>query len=474
MSERYNEQSGQTEQTEKARASTEQGREGPDSSVRQDRPDLNGKGGDSRPENAASYRTMELRPEDRLSEMPPRTLELRPEDMTRDAMRLTNYAENTQNAQSMQGTQSTQSTENTASGGMSGPNATSSPGRSEAPPVQTDDPRVKPPEQKPPEQKPPEQKPPEQKPPEKKGPDGRTDTDVRKELEKRTGKSYGELVVGLGKGPIDPAKISPRDVERELVNNGTLRPTTMDTKEPVVIDNVLTPHPYQPDRFVTEGRVGPESKIDADKAAGQQAVRDAATKGIAQAVAGTKPGAASEGLVKPAPEQRRYEPRPPTTYEPRQGAHHPEPPKWGGLGPQGPEKNSQLTAPRVVTGEIKTQNSADAAKDVALTKWAAQHPDTACVAVVTYDAHGNLSMDVYLAGGNQDLVWHNDNIGHVDPSQLPKEAYQSSAFGTKIEPAVTKYVGEYLGQHFQAKSGNATGPDFVPGRPVMKFNLMTK
>ncbi|MBW5425355.1 hypothetical protein GKQ77_27985 [Streptomyces sp. BG9H] len=475
MSERYNEQSGQTEQTEKAGAATEKGREGPDSSVRQDRPELNRSGGDSRPDTASSYRTLELRPEDRLSETPPRTLELRREDMTPDAVRLTNYAEKTQNTQSTEKTQSTQSTENVASGGgMSGPNATSSPGRSEAPPVQTDDPRVKPPEQKPPEQKPPEQKPPEQKPPEKKGADGRTDTDVRKELEKRTGKSYDELVVGLGKGPIDPAKVSPRDLERELVNNGTLRPITMDTKEPDVIDNVPTPHSYRPGWYFNDGRVGPESKIDADKAAGQQAVRDAVVQGIAQGIAGTRPGAASEGLVKPAPEQRRYEPRPPTTYEPRQGAYQPEPPKWGGKGPQGPENNSQLTVPRVVTGEIKTANSIEEARNKTLTEWAAQHPDKSCVAVVTYDAHGNLGMEVYLAGGNQDLVWRNDNIGHIDPSQLPKEAYQSSAFGTKIEAAVTKYVGEYLGQHFQAKSGSATGPDLVPGQSQMKFNLMTK
>ncbi|WP_030778187.1 hypothetical protein [Streptomyces sp. NRRL S-920] len=481
MSERDNEQ---TERTEQPKSPAEGARDGPDSSVRQDRPDLGtprdtgtlrdtGTPRDRLPEASPSFRTLEYRNEDRLAEKPPRTLELRKEDMASDAVAYVKYTEN-------------KGSENAAPGGMSGPNATSSPGRTEAAPVQTEDPRVtkpgdpaaqKPPEQKPPEQKPPEQKQPEQKQPEKpekKGADGRTDTDVRKELEKRTGKSYADLVVGLGRGPIDPSKVSPRDVERELVNNGTLRPITMDTKEPVVIDNVPTPHPYQPDRFVTEGRVGPESKIDAVKAAGEQAVRDAVVKGIAGGLAGARPGSASDGIVKPAPEQRRYEPRPPTTYEPRSGAYHPEPPKWGGKGPQGPENNSQLTVPRVVTGEIKTANSIEEGRNKTLTEWAAQHPDKSCVAVVSYDGHGNLGMEIYLAGGNQDLVWRNDNIGHIDPSKLPKEAYQSSAFGTKIEPAVAQYVGEYLGQHFQAKSGNATGPDLVPGQAQMRFNLMTK
>ncbi|QEV21088.1 hypothetical protein [Streptomyces alboniger] len=478
MSERDNEQ---TERTEQPKSPAEGARDGPDSSVRQDRPDLGtprdaGTHGTPRdagthgtapggsretdanrprlPEASPSYRTMEYRNEDRLAEKPPHTLELRKEDMTPDAVSYVKY---------------TGTTENTASGGMSGPNATSSPGRTEAAPVQTEDPRVAKPGE-PAAQKQAEK--PEK--PEKKGADGRTDTDVRKELEKKTGKSYNELVVGLGRGPIDPAKISPRDLERELVNNGTLRPILMDTKEPVVIDNVLTPDSYREQWFYNDGRVGPESKIDAAKAAGQQAVRDAVVQGIASGIAGMRPGSASDGIVKPAPEQRRYEPRPPTTYEPRQGAYHPEPPKWGGKGPQGPENNSQLTVPRVVTGEVKTANSIEEGRNKTLTEWAAQHPEKSCVAVVTYDAHGNLGMEVYLAGGNQDLVWRNDNIGHIDPSKLPKEAYQSSAFGTKIEPAVTQYVGEYLGQHFQTKSGSATGPDLVPGQSKMKFNLMTK
>ncbi|GGU16925.1 hypothetical protein [Streptomyces lateritius] len=307
-------------------------------------------------------------------------------------------------------------------------------------------------------------------PPKPEGPDSRTDSDVREELEKRTGKSFNDLVLGLGRGPIDPSKVSPREVEREL----GLRPIQMETKEPVVIDGVPTPHRSQPDRFITVGRVGPKSEIDAKKAAGQQAVRDASFQGLASGVAGTKPGSASEGLVKPAPEKRQYQPRRPSTYEPREGGYHPEPPKWAGEGPQSPENNSQLTVPRVVAGEIKSANSAEKAKNKALTDWAAQHPDQSCVAVVTYDADGNISMDIYLAGGNQDLVWHNGNIGHIDPSKLPKDPYGKSAFGNKIEAAVRQYVGEYLGQRFQPKAPSVKGSDLIPGASMVKINLITK
>ncbi|WAZ26799.1 DUF4157 domain-containing protein [Streptomyces cinnabarinus] len=161
---------------------------------------------------------------------------------------------------------------------------------------------------------------------EKRGRDGRTDDEVRRELEKRTGKSFAQLVLGLGRGPIDSSKISPRDLEEELERNGPLRHREMDTKEPVVIDNVLEKHRSQENRFVSRGRIGPEARINAEKEAGEQAVNDAFVSGTAKGAAGMKPGSASEGLVKPAPEVRGYEPRPPTTYEPRRGAYKPDPP----------------------------------------------------------------------------------------------------------------------------------------------------
>lgn len=105
---------------------------------------------------------------------------------------------------------------------------------------------------------------------------------------------------GLAEEPVDPTKISPRELEAVLERNGAIRHIEQDTKEPTVIDNVLVKHPYQENRFITEGRVGPASKVKKDKEVGQQAVNDAFTSGIAQGVAGMKPGSASEGIVKPA------------------------------------------------------------------------------------------------------------------------------------------------------------------------------
>ncbi|MEU5188862.1 DUF4157 domain-containing protein [Streptomyces klenkii] len=144
--------------------------------------------------------------------------------------------------------------------------------------------------------------------------DGRTDAQIRSELEKRTGKTFAQLVLALGRGPLDPSRISPRDLEKELERNGTLSHVEMDTKEPVVIDNVLVPHPYQENRFVSEGKIGPASKIDADKAAGEQTVRDTFVSGMATGLAGMKPGSASEGLVKPAPIARGARGAPQTRY----------------------------------------------------------------------------------------------------------------------------------------------------------------
>ncbi|MFD9482843.1 DUF4157 domain-containing protein [Streptomyces sp. NPDC059991] len=156
------------------------------------------------------------------------------------------------------------------------------------------------------------------------GRDMRTDAEVRTELQKRTGKSFDQLVMGLGRGPIDPSSVSPRELERELEGNGTLPRRRMDTKEPVVLDNVLVTHPYQENRFVTEGRVGRQSQIEAEKAAGQQAVRETFVSNTTGALGGTRTGAASARLVQPAPEVRRYEPRPPTTYDVRTGVRTPQ------------------------------------------------------------------------------------------------------------------------------------------------------
>ncbi|MCX5001201.1 DUF4157 domain-containing protein [Streptomyces sp. NBC_00638] len=156
--------------------------------------------------------------------------------------------------------------------------------------------------------------------------DTRTDAEVRSELEKRTGKSFTQLVLGLGRGPIDPSRVSPRELERELEGNGTLPRRRMETKEPDVLDEVIVKHPYQENRFVTEGRAGRQSQVDAAKAAGQQAVRETFVSNMTGALGGTRTGAASAGLVRPAPESGRYEPRPPTTYDVRTGARTPQAP----------------------------------------------------------------------------------------------------------------------------------------------------
>lgn len=87
-------------------------------------------------------------------------------------------------------------------------------------------------------------------------------------------------------------------------------------------------------------------------------------------------------------------------YEPRQGAYKPEPPKFGGLGPQPPANNAQSSAPRVSTGEIKSANSTAAAKSKALGTWAANLPDKSYVAVVTYDEHGK-HQRASLSGGRK-------------------------------------------------------------------------
>ncbi|MFJ8470192.1 eCIS core domain-containing protein [Streptomyces swartbergensis] len=200
---------------------------------------------------------------------------------------------------------------------------------------------------------------------EKPGPDGRTDSGIRSELERLTGKSFAELVLRLGRGPI---VITPRELEAELVRNGTLRRPEMDTSEPVVIDEVLVPDPYR-DAFVTEGRVGRASQVDRAKKAGQQAVRDAFLSGMAGGLSGTRTGAASQGLVKSAPVTRRYEPRPPTTYTTKPGTPGPRTPLPAATGtppvkatgaPGSGSGSGGPAPPRQLTDDEKWQQAQDA------------------------------------------------------------------------------------------------------------------
>ncbi|MGW1245200.1 eCIS core domain-containing protein [Streptomyces bobili] len=144
------------------------------------------------------------------------------------------------------------------------------------------------------------------------GPDGRTDEEIRRELELRSGVPFSELVLRLRRGPIN---ITPRKLEAELRKEG-IRLPTMDTSEPVVIDEVLVPHEYQDRRFVTQPVIGRASAVDRAKEAGQQTVRDAYVSGAAEVVQGTRAGARSNPAYPPAHDDSRprqsHETRPAT------------------------------------------------------------------------------------------------------------------------------------------------------------------
>ncbi|MGV9248055.1 hypothetical protein [Streptomyces sp. NPDC003710] len=143
------------------------------------------------------------------------------------------------------------------------------------------------------------------------GLDGRTDSEIRTELEIRGQASYGQLVQEMGRGPLDPAKVPARFVEWDLERTGRLHPQFRDLKDPTVLDKVWREHPTQENRFIGVGVVGPESKVAAEKAAGEEGLRQAYLQGIALGLAGVKRGSASEGLVKPAPWGRSQEAPPP-------------------------------------------------------------------------------------------------------------------------------------------------------------------
>lgn len=89
---------------------------------------------------------------------------------------------------------------------------------------------------------------------------------LRHELEQRTGISFDSLVLSLGRGPIE---ISPRQLEKELLRRGDIKPRIVDNTEPTVIDNVLTPHPTDERIIRKEAFVGKESTVDRLKDVGQ-------------------------------------------------------------------------------------------------------------------------------------------------------------------------------------------------------------
>jgi hypothetical protein len=158
--------------------------------------------------------------------------------------------------------------------------------------------------------------------------DKRTDEQIGKELEQRTGKSVGELILSLGKGPV---QINMRDLEKALEANGTIKHRTEDNTPPKVIDNVIVQHPYQPGRLITEGKVGTEADVDRAKQQGREEAIQGIWGGIKSAVGGlAAKGSASDGLVKPNPEAQ------PRTYEPKTGAHKPDAPTMREMAPMRP------------------------------------------------------------------------------------------------------------------------------------------
>jgi hypothetical protein len=124
------------------------------------------------------------------------------------------------------------------------------------------------------------------------GADGRTDSQIIAELERRTRKSYAELVLGLGRGPSsDPG---PRKVEAYLYATGALKRPLFAPAKGEVIDNVSIRDPYNPDRFITMGVVGRADRVAAMKAAGEQELEFAMLSGLAMG-GSLRPGAVSEG-----------------------------------------------------------------------------------------------------------------------------------------------------------------------------------
>ncbi|MEU1710127.1 hypothetical protein ABZ478_32980 [Streptomyces sp. NPDC005706] len=145
--------------------------------------------------------------------------------------------------------------------------------------------------------------------PEVPGPDGRTNSEIRTELERRGHAPFEQLVTQMGRGPLDSSKVPPRFVEWALEHNGRFIPALIEKKEQTVTDEVFREHPAQENRYFRMAVTGPESKVAAEKAAAEERIRQAYTQGILQGL-GARRGAASEGLVGPAPELFEKNPPP--------------------------------------------------------------------------------------------------------------------------------------------------------------------
>ena len=140
--------------------------------------------------------------------------------------------------------------------------------------------------------------------------DKRTDAEIKKALESRTGKSFSDLILGLGRGPL---ALSPRELEAELNANGTLKKRViLESHQPVIVmDEVLEPDSYNPDRIRGVAQVGKEADIEQRKRVGQQMALDRIKQGLTAGGTAQK-GAASAGLVRPVqPAVGKTEPKNP-------------------------------------------------------------------------------------------------------------------------------------------------------------------
>lgn len=130
-------------------------------------------------------------------------------------------------------------------------------------------------------------------------PDARTEEEIAREIEAKTGKKASDYVLEL----YGPRQMSMHELENELHSRGIIKERVIlpDNSKHPVIDEVLEPSPYQDamaPRYKNRVMIGSEQEVDQAKAEGLQSALQAQQAGLG-AAAGAAKGQASEGLVKP-------------------------------------------------------------------------------------------------------------------------------------------------------------------------------
>ena len=183
--------------------------------------------------------------------------------------------------------------------------------------------------------------------------DKRSDQEITKTIEARTGKAFGVLMTELGHGPLT---LSPYDLEETLYANGTLKRPILDNKPQVVMDEVLEQDQYNADRIRGVARIGTEANIAAKKEGGQKMALDRIQSNLMAAAGGIQKGSASAGLVKPV-QPADNDPK----ASPRVGAKQPQvSPVVGGVGKQSTPATAN-TAPASVKSDTGTPAAATSA-----------------------------------------------------------------------------------------------------------------